>query len=124
MTNDHHRRAPGQRPVCVTIEMDNIRRKFSFDSQEPVTRPFDIRPWVLHPFQLEVAVINVQAAAAIHFAPLIRRQPPAHRREHHFVSVPQQSAGQFQRIYPNTAHRVGRHQNGFAFSCLAHGVGE
>lgn len=74
MSDDQRGRAPGQGPIHIAIEVDDIRLEGGLELEQPLASTCDVMPGVLHPFELEVAFEHLEARNALHLCTLEGRE--------------------------------------------------
>ena len=111
MPDHDDRRAPRQRSVGEAIQMDHDRVHARFEVEQPVAGFSHLVPWVVHPFQLKVADRDLQARDVLRREQPIGRRPRPHRRDRGGEAEWGERAGELQRVGPDAAHRVRRHQH-------------
>jgi hypothetical protein len=94
----------------VIIQVNNVGTELSVEFEEPFSCGVHIPPWILHPFELEIALINSESASC-RLLLLANAEGRAHRGDRHFNTLFPQTAGQLQGIRPDAAERVRSHED-------------
>ena len=100
-----------ERAVRVTIQVNHIRIKPSFQFQKPFAGIIDILPGRIHPFESEFTFGKLYIRQPLHLRALIRSRRFTHGREQHVDLVLREHLAKLHRVRPDASNGVGRHQN-------------
>jgi hypothetical protein len=105
--DDELRRAEGELPVRVAVEVDEVRLLARFEVEQPLARIADVVPRLVLPLELPAAGGERRVRRELRALRVGRCL--AHRRQHERDVG--QAAHQFERVRPDAADGVGRHQH-------------
>ena len=104
-------RCPRERRVRITVQVHQVGLDLGSDLEQPPARPVDVRPRLVHPLERVARLAQAGDAGAQDLRPLVCAQRRARGRERHLDVVRRERVDEVERVRPDAADGVCRHEN-------------